>query len=231
MATNKKRIFLYILTVLMVAFVLGVVFSETALTALGKFLVSDQEPANADAAVVCLGPGWYTRLMEAAALYKAGFTDKVVINGNRKTQVTKKLEQMGYKGCCPWYEDGLRVLALLDVPREAVITVSVEDAYDTVSEAEAVGQALIEAGITSVIVTTSRYHTRRAGHIWRHTFPGQLSVRTVAARNDPFSPQGWWKEGRQIRWVMAEYGAWIYYFWKLTFCEPRDLDGFVKSPN
>jgi len=31
---------------------------------------------------------------------------------------------------------------------------------------------------------------------------------------DPYDPGSWWRNGRQIRWVMAEYGAWIYYWWK-----------------
>jgi uncharacterized SAM-binding protein YcdF (DUF218 family) len=214
MATDKRRRLFHVLAVLLIAFMLVYVFSERALTALGEFLILDENPVHADAVVVCTGPGWYPRLMEAAALYQAGLADKVVINGNRKTQTLRRLEQMGYQRCCPWYEGGLRILAMLDVPRAAVITVSAEDAYDTVSEAKAVGQALIKAGISSVIVTTSKYHTRRAGYIWKRTFANQLSIRTVVARNDPFSPQCWWKEGRQVRWVMAEYGAWIYYFWK-----------------
>lgn len=94
------------------------------------------------------------------------------------------------------------------------MAVSAEDAYDTVSEARVVGNALLEAGLSKVIVTTSKSHTRRARYVWKSTFSDQLTIRTVAARDDPYSPEGWWKDGRQIRWVLAEYGAWIYYFWK-----------------
>jgi hypothetical protein len=36
----------------------------------------------------------------------------------------------------------------------------------------------------------------------------------VSAKTDPYDPGGWWKDGRQIRWLMTEYGAWIYYYWK-----------------
>jgi hypothetical protein len=63
-------------------------------------------------------------------------------------------------------------------------------------------------------VTTSKSHTRRAGFIWRNLFKNRLTVRVVAAANDPYDPAGWWKQGRQIRWALAEYGAWIYYWWK-----------------
>jgi hypothetical protein len=63
-------------------------------------------------------------------------------------------------------------------------------------------------------VTTSKSHTRRAAFIWRNLFKDQLTVCVVAAATDPYDPAGWWKQGRQIRWVLAEYGAWLYYWWK-----------------
>ncbi len=216
MGTEKKSKRLSFVILSLLAFIIVLfVFSGKIMTTLGQWLVLDEEPVKSDVVVVLnTGAGWYPRVMEAAALYRKGFAEKVVVNGNRKTQIQRKLEGMGLERCCPWSEHGLRVLALLGVPRDAVITVSAEDAYDTVSEAKAVGQTLIDSGVSSVIVTTSKYHTRRSHHIWQYAFPGQFTVCTVAASNDPYSPQSWWKEGRQIRWVMAEYGAWIYYFWK-----------------
>jgi len=102
-----------------------------------------------------------------------------------------------------------------------VIIINAESAYDTVSEAKLVGEVLSEAGITSIILTTSKYHTRRARYIWKKLFPDRFTIRAVAARNDPFSPEAWWKEGRQVRWVLAEYGAWIYYFWKTGWSKVR----------
>ena len=83
------------------------------------------------------------------------------------------------------------------------------------------GEVLSEAGITSIILTRSKYQTRRARDIWKKMFPGLVTIRGVAARNDPVSPEAWWKEGRQVRWVLAEYGAWIYYFWKTGWSKVR----------
>ena len=185
------------------------------LAALGGFLVKSDDPTPVQAVVVLsTGVEYYPRLIEAAQLFREGYAEKVVINGNRKTEVLRDLEKKGFTSCCPWYEDILRILSLLGVPRNRTMTISAEDAYDTVSESEAVGRELIRAGITRIIITTSKFHTRRAHYIWKHNFPDQFSIHTVAARTDPFSPTGWWKEGRQIRWVLAEYGAWLYYFWK-----------------
>ena len=43
---------------------------------------------------------------------------------------------------------------------------------------------------------------------------------------DIYNPQGWWREGKQIRWVLAEYGAWIYYYWKVL----KEDVGFGPTP-
>jgi len=137
-----------------------------------------------------------------------------VINGNRKTDVIRNLENKGFQRCCPWYEDSLRILSLYGVPREKVLCVNAEDAYDTMSEAEVVGNELIQQGISRIILTTSKYHTGRARFIWAKMYKERLSITPVSAKSDPYDPKGWWKHGRQIRWVLAEYGAWVYYWWK-----------------
>ena len=185
------------------------------LSAMGGFLVKTDEPASSQAVVVLsTGVEYYPRLIEAASLYREGYAEKVVINGNRKTAVLRDLEKQGFTPCCPWYENSLRILSLLGVPRDKVMAISAEDAYDTISESDVVGRELIRAGINRIILTTSKSHTRRADYIWKHNFPGQFSILTIAARTDPYLPTQWWKEGRQIRWVLAEYGAWIYFYWK-----------------
>ncbi len=191
--------------------------APTLLGAAGRFLVSDDRTTVADAAVVlATGIEYYPRLIEAAALYREGRVTDVVIDGDRKTDIVRQLEAQGFVSSTTWDEDSLRILELLGVPRDHVLSVSAEDAYDTVSESRQVAPALIEAGIDSVLVTTSKSHTRRAGYIWHRLHGDSLAVATVAAREDPYQPDGWWRSGRQIRWVLAEYGAWLYLHWKLA---------------
>ncbi len=185
------------------------------LCAVGELLVSAELPAVSDAIVVLnTGVEYFPRLIEAANLYHKGLAEIIVINGNRKTNTLRQLEAKGFKNCCQWDEDRLRILELQGIPREKVISISAEDVYDTVGEAAAVGNVLLNSGMKKIILTTSKSHTRRAGHIWQTAFDNQLLIYTVAARTDPYDPQGWWRSGRQIRWVLSEYGAWIYYYWK-----------------
>lgn len=213
--SRKKRKALSFGIIILLSVVFLYLSSSVIMVQLGAFLVLDEEPVPSDAVVVlCSGVEYYPRLIEAAELFKKGFTGKVVINGNRKTDVLRSLEEKGFERCCPWYEESLRILVMFGVPRDQVICISAEDAYDTVSEAEIVGREILQKGFTKVIITTSKYHTRRARFIWNKRFGDTLSICSVSAKTDPYSPNGWWKEGRQIRWVLAEYGAWIYYWWK-----------------
>jgi uncharacterized SAM-binding protein YcdF (DUF218 family) len=208
---KRKTLYLCIIALLFAAVMY--IFSGTLLTGMGKFLVVDETPAVSDAVVVLnTGIEYYPRLIEAVELFRKGFARKIVINGNRKTDTLRRLEKKGFKPCCPWYEDRIRILVLLGVPEENVIAVSAEKAYDTISEAKAVGKVLVQKGFKTIIITTSKFHTRRARHIWKSIYPEAFKIYTAAARKDPYSPGSWWKEGRQIRWVLAEYGAWFYLF-------------------
>ena len=188
---------------------------STILVKAGEFLVLDEKPVRSDAIVVlCSDIEYYPRLIEAADLYKKGFGRKIVINGNRKNATLRELESKGFKTCCAWHDRAVRILSLLGVPKKKIIHISVEDAYDTISEAEAVGNELVRQGIKRIILTTSKFHSKRAHFIWTEIFEDKLAVYSVTAKKDAFDPNLWWKDGRQIRWVLSEYGAWIYYYWK-----------------
>jgi uncharacterized SAM-binding protein YcdF (DUF218 family) len=213
MMFNLRKIFLAILIVVFL-----VVFHEKILSGIGSLLIVQDIPAKADAAIVLNADvDIYPRLIEAAILYKQAKVEKVVINGNRKTEILRSLESSGYEPPCKWYAEEISVLTQQGVPKDHIIAISAEDAYDTISEAEIVGETLLNSGMTSVLITTSKFHSRRARHIWSKMYRGKLIIYVAPAQTDPFNPDAWWKEGRQIRWVLSEYGAWIYYYWMKIF--------------
>ena len=192
-----------------------VIFTGTILRTMGRLIVVDENPPRSDAVVILnTGVEYYPRLIQAADLYRQELAQNVVINGNRKTDTLRDLERKGFKKCCPWYANSVSILTMLGVPEDKIIRISIEDAYDTVGEADAVGRELIKRKLTTVIITTSKYHTRRAKFIWQKRHENRLTIFMVSAKIDPYDPNNWWKSGRQIRWVLAEYGAWLYYWWK-----------------
>ncbi|MCG6862915.1 MAG: YdcF family protein [Chromatiaceae bacterium] len=191
----------------------GLAVWRWVLPALGAFLVADNQPRSADAVVVLsTGVDYYPRLIEAAHLVREGYAPLVVVNGNRKTPELRELEAAGFSPAVPWDTDTRRILNLLGVGDDQILSISVEDAYDTISEARGVAPVLKEQGHKQLLIVTSRFHTRRAGYIWRDQFAQDFQTSTVAANKDPFDPDGWWHDGRQIRQLLGEYGGWLFYF-------------------
>jgi len=208
------RRFLLVLIPLFILLLI-VIFTGTILQTMGGLVVVDEKPPYSDAVVVLnTSVEYYPRLIQAADIYQHGLVRNVVINGNRKTDNLRELEAKGFKKCCPWYTNSVRILTMFGVPEDKIIWISAEDAYDTVSEADTVGKEMIRRNFTKIIITTSKYHTRRAKFIWKKMYENQLTMFMVSAKTDPYDPDNWWKDGRQIRWVLAEYGAWIFYWWK-----------------
>jgi uncharacterized SAM-binding protein YcdF (DUF218 family) len=213
----KKTIFYRALwiSIALVFIFLVLVVSGVIPRAMGNLVVADEQPQRSDAVVVLsTGIEYCPRLIQAAYIYRQGLANTVVINGNRKTDALRELEARGFQRCCPWYADAVNILTMYGVPEDRIIWISVEDAYDTVSEADIVGAELIKRNFSSLILTTSKYHTRRAKYIWKQMYQYRLTVYMVSAKKDPYDPNNWWADGRQIRWLLAEYGAWIYYWWK-----------------
>lgn len=209
-----RRRYLFVLIPVMLV-LLVVLFSGAILSKIGSLIVVDETPPYSDAVVVLLtGVDYYPRLIQAADIYRRKLARKVVINGNRKTDILRELEDKGFEKCCPWYSDSVQILTMLGVAEKDVNPISAENAYDTVSEAQIVGRELIRRNYSKLIITTSKFHTRRAKYIWQKMYKDRLTISVSPAASDPYDPQKWWQDGRQIRWVMAEYGAWVYYWWK-----------------
>ena len=134
---------LYLLIPLIVLGFLALV-SGKILAGMGRWVVLDEKPPYSDAIVVLnTGVEYYPRLIQAAEIYRHGLAGKVVINGNRKTDILRRLEDQGFKSDCPWYADSVSILTMLGVPEDKIIWISAEDAYDTVSEADAVGREIV----------------------------------------------------------------------------------------
>ncbi|THB81686.1 MAG: YdcF family protein [Desulfobacteraceae bacterium] len=208
---QKVRYLIYLLCFTAVCTVFATIFHRPILNRAGQFLVVDHSDVNTDAIIVLnTGLEYYPRLIEAASLFNRGIADTIIVNGNRKTDALRDLENLGFVPGCPWNDAHLRILKLLDVPQDRVVSVSLEDAYDTVTEAHGLLKVLQKQGLKKVTITTSKFHTRRALYIWQQMLGPEIQVYVTSAKADPFDPAGWWSEGRQIRWVLAEYGAWVY---------------------
>lgn len=202
----RRRRLLWLLVVLAVIAVLV----PTGLRALGSWLVFEEVPAKADAAVVLSGPQYVARLARAADLYGKGVVSKVVINGGRLGADDEWIRSKGYLPPCPWDINTREILAVLGVSQVDVVSIHAPNAFDTRSEAAEVATTLVKDGFRSIVVTTSAYHTRRAAGIWRSDHGETLAIGVAAAQRDGYDPDSWWTSPKMIRAVMGEVGGYLF---------------------
>lgn len=199
--------------VVILAVVLGLVWlaGGPLLAIAGRFLVAEQAPRKADAIVVLSG-SVPDRILEAVDLYDGGFAPMIVLCREPENAGFRALRERG--ATLPRiYQLNLSVASQLGVPETAIVVLE-RAAGSTFSEARVVLQYLAERGARSILLVTSKYHTRRAGMIYRHLAGGSIDVVTRPARSDGFDPDLWWRNRMSIRRVLIEYQKlMLFHFW------------------
>lgn len=172
------------------------------LRAAGRFLVEDDPLQHADAIVVLAG-SYPDRILEAAALYRDGWAPRLILCREPENAGFRKLRALGVRVPRP-FEINRTVAEQLGVPADA-ITVLDRPAASTVSEADVVLAEIQARGYRSILLVTSKYHSHRAGLIYRHLAGGRVAVIVRAARDDDFQPDAWWRDRASARRVAIEY--------------------------
>jgi len=176
--------------------------SDRLLKAVGAYLVVDQPPERADAIVVLSG-SFPDRILEAVDLYDAGFAPEIVLCREPENPGFRTLRERG-ASVPRIYENNVSVATQLGVPA-ASVTVLERAAGSTFTEARVVLQYLADRGAKSILLVTSKYHTRRAGAIYRHLAGGAIKVITRPASYGGFDPSSWWHDRMSIRRLLIEY--------------------------
>src|SRR4030095_4240235 len=84
----------------------------------------------------------------------------------------------------------------------------------TIEEAIAVCPELKRLGARKVLIVTSAYHSRRANVVFRLFCPA-VRIRSIAAPDDQFEVDKWWKVSRYRKLFFSEWGKIIgTAFWK-----------------
>ncbi len=191
--------------------------SPIFLAAAGAFLVADEEPVRSDAIVVLSG-SFPDRILEAVDLYQAGFAAEIVLCREPENAGFRQLRDRG-ASVPRIFENNVSVAEQLGVPKQA-ITVLERSAGSTFTEARVVLQYLADRGAESMLLVTSKYHTRRAGAIYRHLAGGAIRVTTRPARYGAFQPGAWWRDRMSVRRLLIEYQKLVLFHcydrWKIT---------------
>ena len=176
-----------------------------------QLLVVRTPASKVDAIVVMSGSATFReRARHAAALYHEGRAPRIVLtNDHLQSSWSQKEQRNPY-----YYELSLDELRRAGVPEEkiAVIMVPITGTYD---EAEHLKEYAEANQLSSLLVVTSAYHSRRAFWSFRRVFRGTGKVIGIdPAGPGPESPPAgtWWLHRLGWQMVPNEYAKLAFYW-------------------
>ncbi len=168
----------------------------------GRFLVLEEPPAAADAIVVLAG-SLPDRILEAVALFNDGFAPRIILCREPESQAWARLRARGVR-VLSGYETNRDIALQLGVPAAAIEIVD-RPAGSTFGEAEVALHYAGQHGYRSILLVTSKMHTRRAAAIYRHLAGDSVRIIARPAREDGYRPDAWWHSRVDTRRVIIEY--------------------------
>jgi len=197
-------------TLLIIIFFLAILFShQYILEKLGYFLIYEQSPQKADLIVVLNGRDT-ERSLASVDLYNQGYANLIIMarlvkqpgseefwkrvgnNFNEKIFFQKAIEAMG-------------------IPEYAfkLIGNGVASTYD---EAMSTKDYLQKNGHKSILLVTSKWHSKRAYLAFRSVLKNDgIKIVIQPSKYDAFRPDAWWKNRNDAELVFDEYVRLIYY--------------------
>jgi uncharacterized SAM-binding protein YcdF (DUF218 family) len=178
-----------------------------AFSSVGRWLVVEDPLAKARAIAVLSGR-MPVRAMEAAKLYRQGYAREVWLTHSAEPGQSLKAMGLAYEGEEVY---SARVLIHEGVPAEA-IRVLEPPIVNTADEVGVLGAALAHEQDRSVILVTSKTHTRRVRLLWRKLAPPDCRGMVRAAGEDRFDPRHWWRSSGDalevVREILGLLNAW-----------------------
>jgi uncharacterized SAM-binding protein YcdF (DUF218 family) len=168
----------------------------------GGALIVDERPEAADAIVVLAGGTPY-REMSAARLFQRGVAPRIVISRAHVPDHVRVLMEMGIRSH-DYLEESRLVLERRGVPPERIEAV-MDVSRITETELSAVGRYAAARAYRRVVLVTSPEHTRRVRLVWSRRAPADVRGAVVAAEDDPFPVDDWWRQRRMAETVLHEY--------------------------
>lgn len=173
----------------------------------GTWLVAE-DPLDHAQAIVVLSGRMPVRVLEAAKLYRAGYAPEVWLT--HSTEPGRYLADLGVKFYGEEYYNA-KILQHEGVPA-AAIRVLETPIETTADEIVVIKTALDAAPLHTVIIVTSKVHTRRVRTLWRLLSGGQGRAVVRAASQDTYDAERWWHNSRDgldvVRECLGLLNAW-----------------------
>ncbi len=166
----------------------AVFLAHFSLPALGHWLVREDPIHKADAIAVLSG-SFPQRALEAADLYRSGYAPEIWLTHpvSRHSHIPLGNNQAPGEAA-----RNFELLRFLGVPQAAIHLLDTP-IVNTADELNAIDSGLRETGDSSVIIVTSKAHTRRVFSLWDKYHFGEGEALIHAVSDDQFAPSRWWK--------------------------------------
>lgn len=173
----------------------------------GRWLVVE-DPIGKARAIAILSGRMPVRPLEAAKLYRQGYAPEVWLTHTAEPGESLKAMGIPFEGEEAY---SARVLIHEGVPAGAIHVLE-PPIVNTADEVRVISKALEKERDHSVILVTSKPHTRRVRLLWRKIAPGECRAMVRAAAGDPFDPRHWWRSSGDaldvVREVLGIMNAW-----------------------
>ena len=184
--------------------------ASIALPRLGSWLVVEDPLVKSDAILV-LGGTRFERPLEAVDLYAAGWAPRIFLTRQISDYGERALIERGV----PFpreVDQQIAVMTQLGVPASAIAVL--EEADSTADEADFLRRLVTRDRLGSVIIVTSRQHTRRARLVMQRRV-SDLGTRVIMrySHYDRSNTDQWWRQRSTARFTLFElqrlFAYWI----------------------
>lgn len=173
----------------------------------GHWLVRE-DPLEKASAIVILSGGMPERALQAADIYRAGYAPEVWLTQPEQPKAEMQSLGIPFDG---EEEYSRRVLMHKGVPENAIRVLS-PTVVNTADEVQAIANAMSPKPGATVIVVTTKAHTRRVHALWNKLSAGRGRIIVRVAASDSFDPAHWWRSTRDaldvVREVLGLLNAW-----------------------
>jgi hypothetical protein len=178
---------------------------EPVLTEVGGLLVEETPPAPSD--LVAVFDNEVPAAATAADLLAKGYAPRILLFKPPPGPDEKQLDRLRIQ-VPTRHELAILVMHRLGVASEAIVVEPIAE-LDTNVAIQATARYARMHDVTRVIVVTYRSHTRRTALLLRRTLGRSAVVIVRASPDDPFHPEGWWRDRRNSREFVMESIRWI----------------------
>ena len=174
---------------------------------IGKWLVVE-DPLEKAAAIAVLSGKMPDRSLEAARIYRQGYASQVWLTYS--TEPGASLGKLSVPFTGEEHYDRL-ILMHKGVPENAIRVLD-PPILNTADEMRTIGQGLSKEQLRTVIIVTSKVHTRRVKALWKRLSAAQGEAIVRGVSDDEFDPAHWWRNTRDaldvVREVLGLLNAW-----------------------